>query len=108
MPPLSSFYRLKDNRFLLAIYLTPKASKTRLGQCKENGQGQHYLRVYVTANAESNKANEALIVFLAKMLCLPKASINLIGGHTSSWKLLEMPYSPPLMMRLNSLLPMQT
>lgn len=78
---------------VLGLYVTPKASRTRLGGVKENAQGQVYWRIYVTAVPESNKANGAVIAFLAKQLSLPKTSIEIIGGHISPWKLVSIPWT---------------
>ncbi|MBI4807068.1 MAG: DUF167 domain-containing protein [Desulfovibrio sp.] len=44
------------------------------------------LKVKLKAQAQENKANEALVVFLAKCLGLPRSSLELTSGQTSRKK----------------------
>lgn len=70
----------------LVVRLTPKASHTKIGDIAADADGQIYLKVYVTAVPEDNKANKALIVLLAKTLHIPKSSIHIISGLTDRRK----------------------
>jgi len=47
------------------------------------------LKVYVTAVPEKGKANEAVIVLLAKHFGVAKSKIKIIKGEASRWKIVE-------------------
>ena len=47
-------------------------------------------KVRVAAVPERGKANEAVIEFLAQRLELPEASIELVSGHSSRDKIVEL------------------
>ncbi len=51
----------------------------------ETGQ----LTVKIKAPARDGKANEYLVLFLAKILGLPKSAVRLVAGFTSPHKKLE-------------------
>ncbi|MBX9805197.1 MAG: DUF167 domain-containing protein [Alphaproteobacteria bacterium] len=70
------------------VRLTPKASHTKIGDISFDTQGQAYLKIYVTAVPEDNKANKALIALLSKTFHLPKSSFYIISGHTDRQKVI--------------------
>lgn len=72
----------------LFVRLTPKASHTKIGDIAQDAQGHHYLKVYVTAVPEDNKANKALIALLAKTFHLPKSNFYIISGMTDRHKVI--------------------
>jgi uncharacterized protein YggU (UPF0235/DUF167 family) len=76
----------KNKGWELTIRLSPKASHTKLGEIAIDEEGQGYLKVYVTAVPEDNKANKALLSLLSKMFKIPKSSLDLISGHTDRRK----------------------
>ena len=47
------------------------------------------IRCYVTAQAQDNKANEALITLLADALDIPKRAVTILAGHTARHKRLQ-------------------
>jgi uncharacterized protein (TIGR00251 family) len=68
------------------VRATPNASQNSLGEVTE-GPGQRLMiRVSVTAPPENGKANQAIIVLLAKTWRVPKQDITLISGETSRHK----------------------
>ena len=71
---------------LLAVMLTPKASKNELMQLKTTSDGKTWLKASVTAIPDKGKANTALIKLLSKKLRLPKTNIQLIAGKQSRLK----------------------
>ena len=73
----------------LTVYLTPKASHTRIEGWARDEKGQKILRVKVTAVPENGKANEALIKLLTKALHISQSRISLIRGTTARIKQLE-------------------
>jgi uncharacterized protein (TIGR00251 family) len=73
----------------LYIHATPKASKNRLGSIVVDENGRKWIKIYVTAIAENNKANEAIIKFLSDILNISKTSLTIVQGHTSRRKVLK-------------------
>lgn len=63
------------------------------------------LKVRIQAPPVDGKANVYLIAFLAKQFQIPKSSIELIKGNTSSFKTLEIEevYAEKILSFLNSL-----
>jgi uncharacterized protein YggU (UPF0235/DUF167 family) len=68
------------------VRLTPKASHTKIGGIVFDKDGQPYLKAYVTAVPEDNKANKALLELLAKTFHLPKSSFRIVYGLTDRCK----------------------
>ena len=66
---------------ILEIRVTPNASRT---QCEGFVDGAY--RIRLQAVPEKGKANQALIVFLAKTLGLRKSQVSLLQGETSRRK----------------------
>jgi len=72
----------------LAIRLTPKASSNRIGETRTLANGEEVLTIYVTAPADKNKANKAMLQLLAKHLNLPASQLTILQGHTHRNKLI--------------------
>jgi hypothetical protein len=85
------FYRLQNTHILLNIKIKPNASQNRCLAIKEE-----YLEVAIHAKPHDNEANRALVVWLAEFLSVPKSSIELLKGHKSRYKLLQLPMSTEL------------
>ncbi len=90
--------RETDAGVILPVKVTAGARKSEI-RGVQNGA----LKVAVTAVAEKGKANKAVIQLLAKWLDVPKSSIQISAGSTSSHKrlLVEAPL-PTVEKRLNS------
>lgn len=82
------FYRLDQDKLIINIRLTPKASGNSLGGIYTDANGIDYLKAGVTAVAEDNKANLALIDLLAKRLKTSKSNFSIIQGHTNRNKVI--------------------
>lgn len=74
---------------VVAIRLSPSASRNKLDRCEMDGEGVMRLRVSVTAVPEKGKANAALIKFLSKSWRLPKSTFSIISGELSRYKALK-------------------
>lgn len=72
----------------LSIRLTPKASQTKIGSIALDAAGSPYLKAYVTAVPEDNKANNALLALLAKTFGIPKSRLHVISGFTDRHKVI--------------------
>ena len=71
---------------LLALKVSPKAAKNKLGKIMLDTKGRSVLKVYVTAAPENGEANEAVINLLAKVLQLKKSQLTIYQGKTDKNK----------------------
>ena len=69
------------------VQATPNASQTRVMGMSEY-QGHLTLKVALACPPVDNKANNALVRYMADYFDLPKNSVSLVKGHTSRLKLL--------------------
>lgn len=89
------FYTVKKTSILLSVRLTPKASKNSVAGTYQDANGSRFLKITVTAPAEDNKANTALITFLANKLKIAKSNFSIIQGHTHRNKIVQIDTSTP-------------
>ena len=68
----------------IALRVQPRASKDRVAGKTENGW-----KIALTAPPVDGKANQACLVFLSKLLHVPRTSIDIVRGETSRQKLVE-------------------
>jgi len=61
----------------------------RVGEARQQDNGEEQLMVYVTAPADNGKANEAMIRLLAKHYNLAPSRLTLVRGHTNRNKLVR-------------------
>ncbi len=73
----------------LFVRLTPKSSVERINGWDVDDKGRRFLKVRVRAAPIEGRANEALIVLLAKSLKLPKSRLSLVAGDTARLKQVE-------------------
>ena len=78
MPYLS---KQKDGSVLLNIYVQPRASRTGLV-----GLHDGCLKLAISSPPVDDKANKAIIAFLADFFHLPSKEIRLCAGHKSRRK----------------------
>ncbi|NPA30623.1 MAG: DUF167 domain-containing protein [Chloroflexi bacterium] len=69
----------------LTVRVIPRARRDELAGVLDDGT----LRIRLTAPPVDNKANEALIRFLARLLKVPRQHIEIVAGHTSRNKLVS-------------------
>ena len=74
---------------IIAVRLTPSASRDKFDRLEVDSAGAMRLRVSVTAVPENGKANAALIKFLSKKWRLPKSIFSIISGETARNKALK-------------------
>ena len=73
----------------LYVRLTPKSSLERIDGWDHDDKGRKVLKVRVRAAPIEGRANDALILVLAKALNLPKSRLSLIAGDTARLKTVE-------------------
>lgn len=74
---------------LLAVRLTPRANRARIGGLFTDSHGNRWLQAAVTAPPDKGKANTALVALLAKTLRVPASTIILEAGDTNRLKRLR-------------------
>lgn len=89
--------RATDGGVLVAVRLTPKAGRARIGPVVEGPDGGRVLKVAVTAPAEKGKANAAMVALLAKTWRLPKSAFTVVRGATDRNKWLKIAGAPALL-----------
>jgi uncharacterized protein YggU (UPF0235/DUF167 family) len=75
---------------ILAIRLTPRAKRERIGGLFADADGRRWFQASVAAPPDKGKANAALIALLAKSLKHPASSILLETGDASRLKRLRL------------------
>ncbi len=68
------------------VHISPNAHSNSI-KIREDGT----LHIYVNAPPEKGKANEKLITILSDWLGISKKEIQIVQGHSSKSKLLEIP-----------------
>jgi len=81
---LPSFLQVQKDGVRLAIKVQPRASRTEIG-----GPVGDELKIKVAAPPVDSAANDTLVRFLAEKLDCPRSSIQLVRGHTSRHKVIE-------------------
>lgn len=87
-------YKVFDDHLRLAVRLTPNGGRDAIDGIEPNGDGEAHLKARVSCVPEKGKANQALIVLLAKRLGVPKSSISLVSGDTARQKILRIDGDP--------------
>ena len=72
---------MSKKEIILDIYLQPGAKKSEL-----SGVHDGHIKIKVNSPPIDGKANEALILFLSKILKIPKSFIKIISGDKSRIK----------------------
>jgi len=75
----------QDEKIILTIKAVPNSSKNMI---IDEGE---FLKIKITAPAVDNKANTFLVEYIAKLLKVPKTSIEIKSGMTSKLKRIMLP-----------------
>jgi len=69
----------------LAVRVTPRASKNEIVEVLSDGT----VKVHITAPPVEDKANQALLKFLAEILDVPVSRLEIVAGATGRDKLVS-------------------
>ena len=83
-------YAASDGGVRLALRLTPRSSRNGVDGIIQDAEGRPLLKLRLVAPPVEGAANEALVAYLAKTLCLRKADIAIRSGETSRVKILHL------------------
>lgn len=80
---------------ILAIHVTPKASREGIADVVVDDAGKAWLKVKVSAPPEDGKANKAVIRLLSKSWKIPVSAFTVVSGETARQKRLHIaaPYA---------------
>ena len=74
----------RDGAVIMSIKVQPRASKDEVA-----GEMGGALKVRLRAPAVEDRANEALVEFLAQLLKTPKSAVRILSGDRSRTKRIE-------------------
>jgi uncharacterized protein len=81
---IDKYYYWQKDALYLNVYIQPRANKNEI-----IGLYNNRLKIRITAPPVDDKANTALIAFIAKYLNVPKKQVTLVNGEHSRYKLLR-------------------
>ncbi len=74
----------REGKVIFSVRVQPRASKDEIA-----GEMGGALKVRLRAPAVEDRANEALVDFLAQLLKTPRSAVRILGGERSRKKRLE-------------------
>jgi uncharacterized protein (TIGR00251 family) len=74
----------RDGAAVFSVRVQPRARKDEIA-----GEWEGALKIRLQAPAMENRANEALIELLARVLRIPKSAVRILGGERSRTKRVE-------------------
>jgi len=74
----------REGTVIFSVRVQPRASKDEI-----SGEIAGALKVRLRAPAVEDRANEALVEFLAQLLKTPRSAVRILGGERSRTKRLE-------------------
>lgn len=78
------WYKEENNSLIVYVHVIPKSSKSEL-----IGLHNGLLKIKLKAQPVDNEANKELIKLFAKILKIPKSSVEIISGYNQKKKTLE-------------------
>ena len=82
----TSPFAARADGVMVAVRITPKASRNTVTGLAKDADGRQRLTVAVSAPPEGGKANVALVKLLAKEWRVPKGAVTVVSGTTSRRK----------------------
>jgi len=82
--PMPPYLKVQGALVLVHVKVQPRASRNAIA-----GVLGQELKIAVTAPPVDSAANEALIEFLAEVLCCPRGAVQLVRGQTSRHKVVS-------------------
>jgi uncharacterized protein len=94
---MTSFFSKQPDGLRIYVKVQPGASKNAVEEVISDPQGQHYIRLRVTAPPEKGKANIAVAEMLAEAWDIPISTISLVARETSRFKVFHIRGNPDLL-----------
>ena len=83
-------FTVEGDRLLLAVRITPKASRNAIGAVLDLPDGRNALAVRIAAPPVDGAANAELIGFIAKVLGVAKSTVTIRSGETGRLKIIQL------------------
>jgi uncharacterized protein len=83
----------------IAVRLTPRARADRIDGIAHLADGAALLKVTVTAPPADGRANDALLLLLAKEWRVPRRELTIVGGQKSRNKVVHIAGDPPVLLK---------
>jgi uncharacterized protein (TIGR00251 family) len=81
-------FRRQPDGILLAVRLTPRASRNGIDGVKDGAHGP-CVQARVRAAPEDGRANAALVELVADEIGVPKSTVAVVAGHSARLKTLR-------------------
>lgn len=81
LPLKQDFFTFSDDTLIVYFKVIPNSKKSCITEINEE-----FIKIKLTALALENKANNALIKYLSKLLNISKSSIEIISGERNRYK----------------------
>ncbi len=75
------FIQATREGLLLSLYIQPSARKDELCGIRAGS-----LKIRLNAPPVDGRANKRLVEYLARVFCIKRSSVEIVGGHTSRTK----------------------
>lgn len=76
------FFRVVPGGVSVRLRVTPRGGTDRIDGPGVDANGEAHLKLRVSAVAEKGRANDAVIMLLAKALGMPRSSLSIAAGET--------------------------
>ena len=98
-----SWAEIRAEGLRLRMRVTPRGGRNAIEEIERRDDGRDVLKARVAAPADKNRANDALVELLARVLAVPLSSVRLTAGQTSRIETVDINGdAAALMIRLNS------
>ncbi|MHB0950695.1 MAG: DUF167 domain-containing protein [Allorhizobium sp.] len=87
-------YKIFADHIRLAVRLTPNGGRDAIDGVELSANGDAHLKARVSCVPEKGKANQALVVLIAKALGVPKSCVSVVSGDTARQKILRIDGDP--------------
>ena len=87
---LADPFTVQEDQILLAVRITPKASRNAIGAVLALPDGRNALSVRIAAPPVDGAANAELIAYMAKALAISRSAVTIRSGATGRLKIIEL------------------
>ncbi|KAJ1966388.1 hypothetical protein GGI12_000098 [Dipsacomyces acuminosporus] len=89
---------IKDGQLLLSLFVKPGAQTSEVASIEQDA-----VHVRVAAPPRDGEANKEVVGFISRVLKIPKSSVQLVSGHKSRNKVVQLPHEQTLDQILDAL-----
>ncbi len=91
---------MPKNSLKVTLKVAPSSKNAEVVEFTQDLAGKYFMKIKVKEPPQDGKANEGVIKLIAKFFDLPKTHIEIISGHTSKQKVVNIvDYNPELIFK---------